>query len=446
MPGLGVRVPPRALETLKHGRNRTNEEKKSLKHERHGNTENKFFVFPGFGKFCVSVIKLSGGGQKMRFKFVPFCIIALLTLLFFYLPLRGDIIHLKGGRKFEGQIVEETENELRLRIQEGIFLTVKKEHIEKIEKKKAPFEICQEKLIQAKTAKDFEAALKYFRDEKLKNEELFSKIKEGLISARKRENPKSFCQRCDAWGEIGCLECGRKGYKEAPCKECDEKGMVLCPKCLGSLKKTCLNCKGTGKVIAFCPRCRGNGRVICSRCGGDGRLTCTLCGGDGRISCRNCGGDGSLKCERCGGRGWVRYYYYSRTRRTCYVCRGRGQVDCRACDGRGSFTCTKCSGRGSFPCETCKVKGYLTCAQCHGTGRIEVKCGHCVGVGYKTCRTCQAKGKITCLNCSGTKIAKIPCQKCKAKGQIICPECGGKGIKKQEAKISPDPEARQPGK
>jgi len=404
------------------------------------------------------MIKLFGGGQEMRFKFLPFYIIAFGTLLFLHLPLRGDIIHLKGGRKFEGQIVEETEDELRLRIQEGIFLTVKKEYIEKIEKKKTPFEICQEKLTQAKTAKDFEAVLKYFRDEKLRSDELFARIQEGLISARKKENPKSFCHRCNAWGEIACPECEGKGYKEEPCTLCDENGLAGCSKCEGSGRVSCYACGSKGKVLVFCGPCGGKGYPRCQKCRGDGWITCARCDGDGALRCVTCRGDGFFRCKNCRGtgkiserervrvwdpeEGWI--WGWSDVKKTCPTCGGTGELVCPTCRGSGYLPCGRCGGVGRWWCNVCQGKGRLRCRTCAGKGKVIESCRICQGSGWLFCSRCKGRSKITCPNCDGTKIAKIPCQKCKGKSVMKCPECDGRGIKEQAAQISPTPEAKQP--
>lgn len=374
----------------------------------------------------------------MKWKSRSTFIITLLTLLFLHFPLQGDVIHLKSGRKFEGQIVEESENELRLRIQEGIYLTVKKEHIEKIEKKKTPFEICQEKLAQAKAAKDFEAVLKYFGDEKVKSEELFSKIKEGLILARKREGPKTFCQRCNAWGETHCPECAGKGYKEEPCNLCDERGLALCSKCEGSGKVSCYACGGKREVLLICDRCGGKGNLRCQNCRGHGRVTCARCDGDGTLRCVNCRGSGEIT-ERRRVRiwdeeeGWT--WVWSDVERTCPTCGGTGELACLPCDASGYFRCGRC-----------QAKGRLRCGPCAGKGKVIQTCRMCQGTGWLFCSRCTGLTKITCPNCRATKIAKISCKTCGANGVIKCPECDGKGIKKQKAEIPSDPEARQPGK
>jgi hypothetical protein len=381
---------------------------------------------------------------------------AFLLLLLFCLPLGGDIIHLKGGRNFEGQVVEESDDQVRLRIQEGIFLTVKREQIEKIDKRKTPFELCQEKLAEAKTAKNFETVLKYFQDEKLRSQKLFSKIKEGLVSARKKEHPKTFCRRCNAWGEIDCSVCGGKGYKEEPCNLCDEKGMVLCSKCEGSGKVTCYECAGRKEVSVICGRCAGRGYVRCYSCRGDGWVTCARCDGEGTLRCFTCRGDGFFRCKNCRGRGkiterervrvwdeeegWT--WVWRDVERTCPTCGGVGELACPVCGGSGYLRCGRCHGSGGWLCEICRGGGRLRCESCDGRGRVIETCRMCQGTGWLFCSLCKGKSHITCPKCGGTKIARIPCQNCKAKGAVICPECGGSGIKKQEAAILPEKESK----
>lgn len=288
--------------------------------------------------------------------------------------LGADILHLTSGQKLEGKVVEETDKAVTLEVQSGT-LTIPRESIERIERKKPLVEIYAEKLAAAKTSADFEALVEWCEAHSLDVTVVRERLRDARASEKRAANPQTYCRKCRAYGDRECADCKGVGKVMIPCKICHRTGKTACQLCDGKGAVTCSRCRGTGKITLSCPRCKGTGIAKCSRCGGRGRIK-------PRSRTRRLGRDRSddpewIDCPKCNN--WP----------------SRRSFDCPSCGKTGKVvrTCPSCSGKGTVQCLRCGTSGQQVCPACKGQGEVEV-----------ICLFCQGKGRVTCEACSGTGI------------------------------------------
>ncbi|NOZ21973.1 MAG: hypothetical protein GXP25_12905 [Planctomycetes bacterium] len=279
-------------------------------------------------------------------------IVALLAVGLLVTPVLADVVHLKDGRKFEGEVTEEGG---RIIIRIGSIKTaVDKDQVARIERRPTPRNEYKERLGKL-PAGDPEALYDlgmWCLDKKLPTQanDCFQKVL--TLNPGHRE----------AHRRLGHVM--RDGIWVSPCPECGGSGKDKCPVCKGL----------------------GNTRVTCTECV-KGKKTCEACGGRGFLICAQCRGMGGFTCEACRGTGgfwgnewvWVGGAYVNQP-----VWHG-----CPACDGKGTIDCPNC------------VRGRLDCKQCKN-GRY--KCPSCDGHGYTrpACANCQGQKKVDCAQCKGT--------------------------------------------
>ena len=346
-------------------------------------------------------------------------------------PSFGDILHLNNGHTVEGQIVKETDDYVVIRRQTA-EMTIRKSEIERVERTKTKSDEYSERLAKARTSDELRALIAWCEEQKLDAKEAHARLRDVIAEERRANNPKSYCTKCNAYGDLVCSECGGTGVTWKPCSTCDAGGTVVCNLCrsysatLGLGRVPCRACNGAGSVVVACPDCNGTGVRTCSLCGGSGRTVCRMCKGRGSKVCPTCLGGGTVTERVRGmvGGNWV----WLNEQRTCPNCLGSGSIPCAGC-----------AGKGSIPCNACAQKGWFTCATCGGAKQLTVRCGKCNGSGRVACTHCGGRGRVTCSECLGRGKVTSPCSKCEGKGRVTCLNCAGTGIVKGSS-------AGEPGK
>lgn len=349
--------------------------------------------------FYLPVIRVEKGVNMGLTKNFTVKIIAIITLLaIIHTPLWAEIIVLKSGVMYKGEIVSEDNDKIELKSTSGVF-TIYKDKIKQIakdvkelvkpvdelwEKAKARYEQALESkedltALHKELGKVenilYEAYLMYHRiremfpdkkyawlDGKKKEisefmEEISSRrLKEG---SRHREKP-SFEENKKA----------KESHKEESSIEKPEEDTAkeeewICPRCHGTCSVECDACYGTGQRIIECRYCKGTG------------------------TCKYCKGEKEIPCPRCKGKGYI-------IRRVLVPGEGGGmrtkRVDCPDCR-RGRIKCPKCKGSGK--CSKCYGTGIIKagkCSKCQGTGKV--KCPYCGGTGKIKGKDRESKGKI----------------------------------------------------
>jgi len=317
--------------------------------------------------------------------------LALLTLTH---PLKADVLHLKSGQTLEGKIIRETEDAIVIQKQAGT-LTVPRDIIERIERKKSSLEIYQEQLAAAKTPNDLEALIRWCEAHDFDTREAREKLRNAVAAGRRVEHPNTYCQRCQAYGDVACEKCRGTGTTTGVCDHCAGSRTVICDLCGGSGRSQCGRCNGLGSKTVSCTACRGTGRGRCSKCRGVGHIKCFnhvryIGAGSARCPhCRQRGGPGQIICPRC----------YDRRGQVTFPCRkcsqtGKVEIPCPLCGGRTTVQCLRCSARGSCACGICKGRGSMqtTCTTC--AGRKRVPCSACGGTGLVTPKKTATKSRL----------------------------------------------------
>ncbi len=253
--------------------------------------------------------------------------LVVLLLLSLLLPgfLWADTIHLKDGRKLEGKILEETENEVKIEVQFGrsrAKMTVERKDIVRIELGALPDEEFRKRL-EALDPADLEghqALIEWCQEKKLLDQAKLvrARLSEVTLAAKKKANPKGWCRPCGANGKVECAACAGKGALEEPCQRCGGSGGLSCRTCV--LKEDglldCRRCGGAGSYERFDPT---KGRKVKTRCGD--------CSGKGKIPCPTCNGKGKAPCKDCKGKGGAPV--------PCEGCQGKKKTNCKKCEGSG---------------------------------------------------------------------------------------------------------------
>lgn len=291
----------------------------------------------------------------------------------------ADVLHLKSGQTLEGKVVNETDKAVTLEVQSG-SLTIPRDLIERIERKKSRLAIYAEKLAMAKTSADFEALVEWCTAQSLDTRTAREKLRDARASEKRAANPQTYCRKCRAHGDRECTDCKGIGKVMMPCKICHRTGKVACQLCDGKGAVACDRCRKTGNVTVSCRRCKGTGIAKCSRCGGRGKIK-------PRSRTRRLGGD-KRDPKRRDDPEWI----------ICPKCDDdwrRRSFDCPSCGKTGKVvvTCPSCSGKGTVQCLRCGTSGQQVCSACKGQGEVEV-----------ICIPCEGKGRVTCEACSGTGI------------------------------------------
>jgi hypothetical protein len=118
-----------------------------------------------------------------------------------------------------------------------------------------------------------------------------------------------------------------------------------CPMCGGYKARECWVCQGSGRVS-----------------GAEGSQRCHICRGAGKVRCEGCGGSGdSLDPSRaflCPGCARSVKYAFAPGRWACPACNGLGsyqvigqskESSCKVCGGDGTFPCVICGGKAIVP-------------------------------------------------------------------------------------------------
>ena len=312
----------------------------------------------------------------------------------------ADTVELKKGAKIEGQIIEETDEFVKIELSSGGYMKVKKSKVNAItklsaeEKQKIIEELQKKKEVVKKNRQERLEFIRWCKKHSIPEGHKKAQALKRFSERRKKEYPEEYCKVCDAIGKIVCKECHGIGKLITICKRCD-KGMVQCKRCGGTGKETCYDCGGAGTLILKCRSCNGSGLVQCESCSGTGQVRCKTCNGHGTVV--------EYEDEAYYDQYGALLYRKKRVEKTCQSCKGRGGFDCKACKGQGKLMCQECngSGKGVYKCSLCYGTGKLGCRKCWGLGKV--KCPYCHGKGKyeKTCKVCSGKGLVPCHNCKG---------------------------------------------
>ena len=182
------------------------------------------------------------GGSRMRAATLAVAVILLLGAA------RADIIKLKSGETVEGEILEEGEDSIKVKIKVGsikMVTTYKRSDIASIVRKVNP------------------------------------EVRAAEIVARiSKTDPESYRKAIGELKELGVPAVLKKVEKESAALEHklwkERNKERLCPRCHGDKRVKCLECNGAGKVTKtiLCEACKGLGKVTCRRCKGKTKIVC----------------------------------------------------------------------------------------------------------------------------------------------------------------------------
>lgn len=301
----------------------------------------------------------------------------------------ADVIHMKDGRNLQGEILSETDTEVKLKGKFGT-LTLDRAQIKSIERK----EIDETDLVLKELTRVLDdlskdkpfPALRNIRDwakrfpkAKILGDPAAQKM--ALKSALSALRP-TFDLKVESFDELR--------------EHLDKRVEHLCEACEAAGLVTCAACKGKGGLI--CQTCMGAGAQKCASCGGEGSSPCATCKGATKIPCPTC----TVRQPMRTSEPYIRVGYqfkllekYDQAKETHYQ-----QWDWTVC--------TQCTRVGTIPCPNCPFDkrggrtGKVACAACGGVGKLPCPGGCNNGVLPGQCPGCQGTGKQPCAVCKGS--------------------------------------------
>lgn len=88
------------------------------------------------------------------------------------------------------------------------------------------------------------------------------------------------------------------------------------------------------------------------------RVPCKTCSGTLTVKCLTCKGVGNRSCTPCGGKGRIRKTVGGRPEETtCTTCKGSGKLRCEKCAGKARTACPTCKGIRPATASTLDVRG-----------------------------------------------------------------------------------------
>lgn len=282
----------------------------------------------------------------------------LLVLLAFSATLLADVVKLRDGREFEGKIVEQNDQEIKLKTPMGA-LTLKRADILSIEAKMSTVEIMEERLRALRPtdpAKYLEAGKWCLEEAKQEgvglrlialamalDPQYFSEgnlyIGDFYVNTKHDRKKAAICyQRAlasdptnptakerydsvkDATTAVGSAADQKllDGLRQLMAGAVEQAGDLLESGQSSTLSEGCAQILGCtiSDLVDYC-----NSKTDCKTCSGAGEMECPMCKGKCEIECSVCGGSGHLTRS-------------SVKRKDVHLC--------ETCDGWGATLCTTC--------------------------------------------------------------------------------------------------------
>lgn len=305
--------------------------------------------------------------------------IGVVLLLAAALVARADKVYLKDGRSFEGKVVEETEDAIKLKMSKGT-IPIKKADIDRIEQGTSPAEEL-ETMLEALTpsnAQGYVEAAEFCAARGVGDGPTVERLANIAISLDPATCGRAQAAIGDWYSSKGNRARAAEAYQAA--FTCDWKNPSLRDKYL-KYRDTLVDQKK-----AQLRRLSESLQLTI-----DNRLADAL---PGLQASANAPGASLISTYAPGYANYAAFLADVRSRVPCKSCAGKLWLKCFACDGEGSFKCTVCDGKGfketkkngqvvdRKDCGTCNKRGKVSCQKCKDTpGRV--KCPTCKGVSPK---------------------------------------------------------------